>query len=80
LPESWSTGFRSTQTSSLDASAGLRAIARPRPLTLAKVINIHEVIALSVFQGLINAFDMPGRQAFLVQMVGDSRTWAMQSH
>jgi len=35
-------------------------------LTLAKVINIHEVIALSVFQGLINAFDMPGRQAFLV--------------
>ena len=40
-------------------------------LTLAKVINVHEIIALSVFQGLINAFDMPGRQAFLVQMVGD---------
>ena len=38
-------------------------------LTLAKVITIHEVLALSVFQGLINAFDMPGRQAFLVQMV-----------
>ncbi|HEX3818753.1 MAG TPA: MFS transporter [Candidatus Sulfotelmatobacter sp.] len=42
-------------------------------LTLAKVITIHEVIALSVFQGLINAFDMPGRQAFLVQMVGDKQ-------
>jgi len=27
------------------------------------------VIALSVMQGLINAFDMPGRQSFLVQMV-----------
>ncbi|HEY1679738.1 MAG TPA: MFS transporter [Candidatus Sulfotelmatobacter sp.] len=42
-------------------------------LTLAKVINVHEIIALSVFQGLINAFDMPGRQAFLVQMVGDKQ-------
>ncbi len=40
-------------------------------LTLTKVINIHEVLALSVFQGLINAFDMPGRQAFMVQMVED---------
>ncbi len=38
-------------------------------LTLAKVITIHEILALSIFQGLINAFDMPGRQAFLVQMV-----------
>jgi MFS family permease len=38
-------------------------------LTLANVITIHEILALSVFQGLINAFDMPGRQAFLVQMV-----------
>jgi MFS family permease len=40
-------------------------------LTLGHVITIHEVIALSVMQGLINAFDMPGRQSFLVQMVGD---------
>jgi len=40
-------------------------------LTLAKVITIHEIIALSAFQGLINAFDMPGRQAFLVQMVSE---------
>ncbi len=38
-------------------------------LTLTKVITIHEVIALSAFQGLINAFDMPARQSFLVQMV-----------
>ena len=42
-------------------------------LTLAKVITIHEIIALSAFQGLINAFDMPGRQAFLVQMVEDKQ-------
>ena len=40
-------------------------------LTLAKVITIHEIIALSALQGLINAFDMPGRQSFLVQMVED---------
>lgn len=38
-------------------------------LTLGKVITIHEILALSVFQGLINAFDMPGRQSFLIQMV-----------
>jgi MFS family permease len=38
-------------------------------LTLSKHINVHEIIALSMFQGAINAFDMPGRQAFLVEMV-----------
>jgi MFS family permease len=40
-------------------------------LTLTHRINIHEIIALSAFQGLINAFDMPGRQTFLVEMVED---------
>ena len=40
-------------------------------LTLAHVINLWEIIALAAFQGLINAFDMPGRQSFLVQMVED---------
>jgi MFS family permease len=40
-------------------------------LTLAHRINLPEIIALSALQGLINAFDMPGRQSFLVQMVGD---------
>ena len=40
-------------------------------LTLAHVITLWEIIALSAFQGLINAFDMPGRQSFLVQMVED---------
>jgi MFS family permease len=38
-------------------------------LTLSKRITIGEILVLSAFQGLINAFDMPGRQAFLVQMV-----------
>jgi MFS family permease len=30
---------------------------------------IWEVIILGAFQGVINSFDMPGRQAFLVEMV-----------
>jgi MFS family permease len=42
-------------------------------LTIAKVVNIQEILALSVMQGLINAFDMPGRQAFLIQMVEDKQ-------
>ncbi|MGA8110214.1 MAG: MFS transporter, partial [Acidobacteriaceae bacterium] len=40
-------------------------------LTLAHRITIGEILALSAFQGLINSFDMPGRQAFMVQMVDD---------
>jgi MFS family permease len=40
-------------------------------LTLAHIITVPEITALSAFQGLINAFDMPGRQSFLVQMVED---------
>jgi MFS family permease len=38
-------------------------------LTLAHVITLWEIMALMALQGLINAFDMPGRQSFLVQMV-----------
>lgn len=40
-------------------------------LTLTNRITISEVLALSAFQGLINAFDMPSRQSFMVQMVED---------
>jgi MFS family permease len=38
-------------------------------LTLTGVVRIWHVIALSAFQGVINAFDMPARQAFVVEMV-----------
>jgi MFS family permease len=54
------------------ALAGLQSLALAA-LTIGKIINIREVIWLSVMQGLINAFDMPGRQAFLVQMVEDKQ-------
>jgi MFS family permease len=40
-------------------------------LTLSHVVTLWEIIALTALQGLINAFDMPGRQSFLVQMVDD---------
>ncbi len=42
-------------------------------LTLTKVVTIREIVVLSIFQGLINAFDMPGRQAFLIEMVEDRK-------
>jgi MFS family permease len=42
-------------------------------LTLTHRITIHEVLWLSALQGIVNAFDMPARQAFLVQMVEDRR-------
>jgi len=42
-------------------------------LTLANRITVWDVIWLGAFQGLVNAFDMPGRQAFVVEMVDDRR-------
>ncbi len=42
-------------------------------LTLAHVITLREIVALAALQGVINAFDMPARQSFLVQMVNDRR-------
>ncbi len=42
-------------------------------LTLTHRITIADILALSAFQGLINAFDMPGRQSFMVEMVEDKR-------
>jgi MFS family permease len=40
-------------------------------LTLTHRINIKEILALSVVQGIVNAFDMPGRQSFMLEMVED---------
>lgn len=38
-------------------------------LALKGMITVHEIIALNLFQGAVNAFDMPARQAFLIEMV-----------
>ncbi len=40
-------------------------------LTFSGHITIRWILFLSAMQGTINAFDMPGRQSFMVQMVGD---------
>src|SRR5215469_10230834 len=52
-----------TQVLSMLQSFALAALA------LAHVITIWEIILLALGQGLINAFDMPARQAFVIQMV-----------
>jgi MFS family permease len=54
-----------TQVLSMAQSFALAALA------LARIITIREVIWLGLAQGLINAFDMPARQAFVIQMVED---------
>jgi MFS family permease len=52
-----------TQVLSMIQSFWLAALA------LTHRITYGDIFALSIFQGLINAFDMPGRQAFVPQMV-----------
>jgi MFS family permease len=52
------------------AAAAVQSLALAA-LTLAHVITLWEIIVLTALQGLINAFDMPGRQSFLVKMVED---------
>jgi MFS family permease len=40
-------------------------------LALTNVITVAEVIVLQLVQGVINSFDTPARQAFVVEMVAD---------
>jgi MFS family permease len=54
-----------TQTLAMLESFTLAALA------LSHRITVPEIIVLNLFQSAINAFDIPGRQAFLVQMVDD---------
>jgi MFS family permease len=39
-------------------------------LTLTHRINVTEIFVLAILLGIVNAFDLPGRQSFLVEMVG----------
>ncbi|HVW08675.1 MAG TPA: MFS transporter [Bryobacteraceae bacterium] len=52
------------------AAAAVQSLALAA-LTLMHVITMPEILGLAALQGLINAFDMPARQAFLIQMVND---------
>jgi MFS family permease len=40
-------------------------------LALAGVITIWQIVLLALVQGFVNAFDMPARQSFVVQMVDE---------
>lgn len=53
-----------TQTASMILAFILAA------LTLANRITVKEIFILAALLGIVNAFDIPGRQAFLVEMVG----------
>ena len=39
-------------------------------LTLSKRVQVWHIFVLAALLGVVNAFDIPGRQAFLVDMVG----------
>jgi MFS family permease len=52
-----------TQTLSMLQSFALAALA------LAHTITIAEILLLALAQGAINAFDMPARQSFVVEMI-----------
>jgi MFS family permease len=54
-----------TQSLAMVQSALLAALA------LGGVIQVWHVIVLNVFQGLVDAFDMPTRQSLIVRMVED---------
>lgn len=53
-----------TQVASMILAAILAA------LTLARYIQVWHIFVLSALLGIVNAFDIPGRQSFLVEMVG----------
>jgi MFS family permease len=53
-----------TQTASMILALILAA------LTLTNRVTVPEIFILAALLGIVNAFDIPGRQAFLVEMVG----------
>ena len=38
-------------------------------LTISEVITIPQIVVLNIFQALVNAFDLPARQAFLPEII-----------
>ena len=53
-----------TQTASLILSFALAG------LTLLGVVRVWEIVLIAFLAGIVNAFDVPIRQAFLIQLVG----------
>jgi MFS family permease len=42
-------------------------------LTFSGTIQVWQIIVLAGLLGIVNAFDVPGRQSFIVQMLGDKQ-------
>src|SRR5579871_2506404 len=53
-----------TQTASMVLAFILAA------LTLSRVVQVWHIMVLAALLGVVNAFDIPARQAFIVEMVG----------
>ena len=53
-----------TQTASMLIALTLAA------LTLTHVVKVWEIIVLATSLGIVNAFDVPARQSFIIEMVG----------
>jgi MFS family permease len=60
--------YRVLQTTQVLAMLQSFALAA---LTLTGVIQVWHIVVLQALQGCINAFDMPARQAFLIEMIED---------
>ena len=57
--------LKATQFCSMLQSFTLAALA------LSGLVNIWHIIVLTMFQGVVNAFDMPARQTFVIEMIQD---------
>jgi MFS family permease len=57
--------LKATQFLSMIQSFALASLA------LTNRINIWHIIGLTMFQGVVNAIDMPARQSFVVEMIED---------
>ncbi len=56
-----------TQVSSMTLAFTLAALVLTRPI---QEIKVWEIITLATLLGVVNAFDVPARQSFLIEMVG----------
>jgi MFS family permease len=59
------TVLKATQCCSMVQSFILAALA------LSGHVNIWHIVGLTMFQGVVNAFDIPARQSFVIEMVQD---------
>ena len=55
--------LKATQLCSMLQSFALAALA------LSGRVNIWHIVVLTMFQGVVNAFDMPARQTFVIEMI-----------